>query len=997
MPPPWPSSSQGLQVGDLLVDLRYRRVVTVEGSVELQQRVFDLMLLMMAEPHRLFTRSELFDHLWPGLVVDDANLSQSIWLLRKALGESRREWIRTVAKRGYVFQPPGSVQWFSAMPTLAADGSAVPAPVAVAPAPSAEALLAPPGRLEAAAALPVASTEASINPESESPPETIVYTQQLAPSNAVRDRRRPGLRLWLAAASLLLVGAAGVLWWAVPQAPAATPIALMSIQGDTGSDVPWASGLLQQWLGWKLGQLPAARVLSAEDMAGGQNVDQPAVVLLSATRSPDGNQVTVRARIQRKGEEKVLEESADTDAIPALVDRMSANILAAVMPDAPTTWPLLEVDAVSAQRFAPIAKAFDRRDWQVVEQQAPDLLAGAPRFGLGHLQLGLAQARLGESARAVRQLEIAGGLLRPLPSDARLSLQALRLEVDPRRARDAERALQALVAAHPGHAEYRQRYISMLIGTGQYTRALAEIVPPARGGADTPTTRFQREVQYSDIYYAQGQGRRSQRHAQAAFAIAEAGGDAMRAQRADAAMLEARAVVTFAPQQGVAAYRRASQLAKDAGSPNVAEHAAILAELHASQAGKGSEGLTTALERARQSGAAGLEADILVTLANVSKDDAERMRWLGEALQTAQSMGNLNLQGEVEAELVLEDLLQLRLTQARARATHVQALALEGIAGIRINRMLSRVQEMEGQVERARESSLLAMQAVHSGADGLNSERADAACTAMRLSAYAGKDASNPALDTACAQADTGPARFEAAWSRALVALMANNAGVARGQYQLALELSQQGQAAAANDPVPVRAAAALRLAFLALRSGDGSIAQRLVAQVAALQDEIGLPPMQQAQLAVLEVEADASSGRWERSRRRADQIRTKLPPKARELLDRLDLVQIADDQRSGRQAQAIAGAKTLYARAGGNGDLHVQLQLAGLVGLPALQLSPLETEAARAGQARMPGATLAWLTPAEHGPSPVVQGDQTASGTRDVMQTGERAAVEKK
>ncbi|MCF7752178.1 winged helix-turn-helix domain-containing protein [Bacillus subtilis subsp. subtilis] len=1000
MTPPWPSSSQGLQVGDLLVDLRYRRVLTAEGGIELQQRVFDLLLLMMAEPNKLFTRSELFDRLWSGLVVDDANLSQSIWLLRKALGESRREWIRTVAKRGYVFQPPGPVQWFSAMPTLAADGSVLPAPAAVAAAPVAEALLASPTAVDPTSESPALADAVAIDPASA--PETIVHAppqvaQPQVPAAATRLRRRPGLRQWLAAAALVLVCAAGVLWLAVPRAPAVTAVALMSVQGHTGSDVPWASGLLQQWLGWKLGQLPTARVLSAEDLAGGQNIDHPAVVLLSATRSADGKRVTVRARIQRKAGENVLEESADISAIPALVDRMSAHILAAVMPDAPSTWPVLEIDAASAQRYAPVAEAFDRSDWQAVDQRAPEVLASAPRFGLGHLQLGLAQARLGESARAIRQLEIAGGLLRPLPDDARLSLQAMRLEVDPRRTRDAERALQALVAAHPGHAVYRQRYISLLIATGQYTKALAEIHHPAAAGADTPTERFQREVQYSDIYYALGQGRRSQRHAQAAYALAEAGGDAMRAQRADAALLDARALVTWSPQQGVAAYRRAAQLAQEAGSPNVAEHAAILAELHASQAGQGSQGLTAALERARQAGAAGLEADILVTLANVSADDTERMRWLTQALQTAQSMGNLNLQGEIEAELVIEDLLQLRLVQARARATHVQALALEGVAGIRINRALSRVQEMEGQVERARAASLLATQAVPSDADGLNSERADAACTAMRLNAYAGKSAGDPTLDTACAQADSRPARFDAAWSRALVAVMANRAGTARHQYQLALDLLQQGQATAAPDPPAVRATTAMRLAFLALRLGDGVTAGRLVAQVRALHDTVGLPPLQQAQLAVLEVEADAAAGQWSRSRQRASQVRATLPAQARELLDRLDLLQINDDQRSGRQAQAIALATALYARAGGNGDQRTQQQVASLVGLAALQLSPAAAEAAQARQARMPGATLAWLTPAEQGQAPALHGGQAVVGAQNTVPAGERAAAEKK
>ena len=104
---PWPVDATRLQVGDLLVDLRYRRINGPEQEVELPQRVFDLLLAFLAEPGVLHTRASLFERVWPGVVVEDANLSQSIWMLRKALGPERRDWIRTVPGSGYVFEPPG--------------------------------------------------------------------------------------------------------------------------------------------------------------------------------------------------------------------------------------------------------------------------------------------------------------------------------------------------------------------------------------------------------------------------------------------------------------------------------------------------------------------------------------------------------------------------------------------------------------------------------------------------------------------------------------------------------------------------------------------------------------------------------------------------------------------------------------------------------------------------------------------------------------------------
>jgi len=99
-----------LRVGELLVDLNLRRLLADGDCVDLPPRVFDLLELLMREPHRLHERGTLLERVWAGVIVEDANLSQSIWLLRRALGAERRHWIRTVCKRGYVFEPPHPVE-----------------------------------------------------------------------------------------------------------------------------------------------------------------------------------------------------------------------------------------------------------------------------------------------------------------------------------------------------------------------------------------------------------------------------------------------------------------------------------------------------------------------------------------------------------------------------------------------------------------------------------------------------------------------------------------------------------------------------------------------------------------------------------------------------------------------------------------------------------------------------------------------------------------------
>jgi DNA-binding winged helix-turn-helix (wHTH) protein/Tol biopolymer transport system component len=73
--------------------------------VALTAKTFDLLLILVQGAGRTFTKSELLESLWPGAVVEESNLSQTIFLLRKALGENGdgSDYIRTVQRRGYKF------------------------------------------------------------------------------------------------------------------------------------------------------------------------------------------------------------------------------------------------------------------------------------------------------------------------------------------------------------------------------------------------------------------------------------------------------------------------------------------------------------------------------------------------------------------------------------------------------------------------------------------------------------------------------------------------------------------------------------------------------------------------------------------------------------------------------------------------------------------------------------------------------------------------------
>jgi adenylate cyclase len=79
------------------------RQVRVDGKlVVLGSRAFDVMMALVERRDRLVSKAELMDAVWPGVVVEENNLSVQISALRRALGPDA---IATVTGRGYRFTP----------------------------------------------------------------------------------------------------------------------------------------------------------------------------------------------------------------------------------------------------------------------------------------------------------------------------------------------------------------------------------------------------------------------------------------------------------------------------------------------------------------------------------------------------------------------------------------------------------------------------------------------------------------------------------------------------------------------------------------------------------------------------------------------------------------------------------------------------------------------------------------------------------------------------
>jgi predicted ATPase/DNA-binding winged helix-turn-helix (wHTH) protein len=91
------------RVGGLDVRVDERRVLRDGEPLPLGARAFDLLLALIAHRDRVVAKDELLGLVWPGLVVEENNLSVQVSALRKLFGADA---IATVAGRGYRFALP---------------------------------------------------------------------------------------------------------------------------------------------------------------------------------------------------------------------------------------------------------------------------------------------------------------------------------------------------------------------------------------------------------------------------------------------------------------------------------------------------------------------------------------------------------------------------------------------------------------------------------------------------------------------------------------------------------------------------------------------------------------------------------------------------------------------------------------------------------------------------------------------------------------------------
>lgn len=619
----WPTDTSVVRIGDLCVDLRYRRLCTPEGEIELASRVFDVLVLFLAEPNRLHTRESMLARIWAGLVVEDGNLTQTVSVLRRLLGEERKQWIRTVAKRGYVFEPPGPV-------------------------------------------VPLELDRDVLRPAATAPAAETASAPDMAQAPPLRRRALP----WFAAAAALI--GLVVSWLLIAGTPSSgRRVALVPLDDPgAGAATRWPAAVLHSWLEWQLSLTPEIIVLSAADLAAdnrdGSGVE---VVLLSATPAGEG-----RIRLQARTPAGANREAeGPTDTVGELIDTVSSAVLADLLPQrAHEPRPRLHLRAEQAERYARALQHHRQREWMAYLDLLRSIVDQEPDFGLARLQLAQSLLTFGQYRAADEHFAKLQLMTADWPDDARALLAAQRLTVAQRHG-EAAQAFAGLAQRFPNQAQFVLDEARAQLRGGHAAETIALLSTP-RWQRQSVALRILAQLNLSAAYGTMGDASNARSAALVAQHLAREAG-----WKYETAMA-AQAVTIADWMQGEGAEHAArfdavATLYDDAGDPLRGHLMRFYADL--ADPAREPTHLPALLTAARANGHQAIEFEALRRASykfHRLGDFAAYRQYLEQAASLAESSGAHALTHSIAFDRVSEDYLRGELSSALTRAQTLRPL-----------------------------------------------------------------------------------------------------------------------------------------------------------------------------------------------------------------------------------------------------------------------------------------------------------------------------------
>ena len=87
------------------LEVAQRRLLHLGRPLPIKPKILDLLLFLVERHGQLITKDQLMKSIWPDAIVEENNITVSISMLRKTLGDNRvnPQFIETVPRRGYRF------------------------------------------------------------------------------------------------------------------------------------------------------------------------------------------------------------------------------------------------------------------------------------------------------------------------------------------------------------------------------------------------------------------------------------------------------------------------------------------------------------------------------------------------------------------------------------------------------------------------------------------------------------------------------------------------------------------------------------------------------------------------------------------------------------------------------------------------------------------------------------------------------------------------------
>jgi len=118
---------RSLRFGAFTLDLDRLSLRGPSGQIDLRPKSFEVLRYLLEHPGRVVTKKEVIDAVWSNVTVTDESLSRCISDVRRALADHDQQVIKTVPRRGYLFDSAVSSDTGEAGPPPPARGAVPPA------------------------------------------------------------------------------------------------------------------------------------------------------------------------------------------------------------------------------------------------------------------------------------------------------------------------------------------------------------------------------------------------------------------------------------------------------------------------------------------------------------------------------------------------------------------------------------------------------------------------------------------------------------------------------------------------------------------------------------------------------------------------------------------------------------------------------------------------------------------------------------------------------